>query len=1004
MRKVMVLMLLCLLAGCVLCCGAQAEKVSGTWGTCPWEIENGVLTVHAGTGESIGTGASISPPWYEYAGSIRAVVMKEKVVFPPVVMRLFQNFKECKAMDLSGVVTDQVTDMYYLFGGCSQLESLDLSSFRTGNVETMSSMFSYDYSLKTIDLSSFSTKKVKNMSYMFDSCDALTSLDLSNFTIGSETSTLRMVASCTSLKSVQLPSTVKALGESCFDYCTSLRQITIPASVTEIGPRCFAQCSPMICWIQGKNTVFAADSFVTGTPGNARPLLVGLPGSRAAELAGEYGVHFAVQDLHPSFTDRMSADPANPIQAARTIYLSLENKEGIVFSECYTSSDWSQVKEEGTIGFYGSCGSTLSYLFVAQNDDGTEHCTPMYYIHFGEDSLVSPTVISPEAFTHGEDDFYAYVPTILPQDIHLKWQESKDAVYKIEMFGGENGIVFTHWQMDGITEPEYTVPADAFKLGTVNWFWITAYSRDNEELQMKVVTNKVMVEGAAGLKGELHITRPGIRYYWLNTMSSADDGVPIFIPENSKELTIAWTPVENAAFYRVVLYQDLDGNSMMDFFKEETQECTLSVPMETIADCHKYSGFEGVYMIWVYAYDAYGNYDHEVRYFRLGDPAAMGMKVNRIAVSGEAEGFLNVTENTAVLTWNAVPGADRYCYRVMCDDEGMSHGVLETIDANNKREVTISLKSGARYVAGLQAMKGNEVINGGWAMIDANSGFSLEAPEISSPREGVVPASALPVVWKKNAAAESYDVTLKKYVKSRYGFNLSQVFSEKGVTGNRYTIPADWITPASRYEITVTANYDGGITKSTSVEVTTDGDADSLPAVWGMNMSRDPQAPGGNQVPADLTVTWPDAYAAEYVAYLYQADEDGKAGELLASFTSGEPSISIPARSVPLGTRIMLRLIAADNRYFETAHSLYFRTPAPKAVLRLPASVIRVNSGAFAGIQGCLVYVPASVTVIENGAFEPGTILVLENESLSSRAEKLGLFWYVDPAAFGDAN
>ncbi|MCR5294283.1 MAG: DUF285 domain-containing protein, partial [Lachnospiraceae bacterium] len=84
--------------------------------------------------------------------------------------------------DSSGYYYDEYNNknMYYLFGGLSNLNSLDLSSFDTSNVTDMQSMFRGCNSLTNLDLSSFDTSNVTDMSNMFYGCRSLTNLDLSS--------------------------------------------------------------------------------------------------------------------------------------------------------------------------------------------------------------------------------------------------------------------------------------------------------------------------------------------------------------------------------------------------------------------------------------------------------------------------------------------------------------------------------------------------------------------------------------------------------------------------------------------------------------------------------------------------------------------------------------------------------------------------------------------------------------------------------------------------------
>ena len=66
--------------------------------------------------------------------------------------------------------TSEVTNMNYMFMGCTKLTNLDVSHFDTSNVTDMIQMFNGCYSLTSLDLSSFNTSKVTDMLWMFHSC------------------------------------------------------------------------------------------------------------------------------------------------------------------------------------------------------------------------------------------------------------------------------------------------------------------------------------------------------------------------------------------------------------------------------------------------------------------------------------------------------------------------------------------------------------------------------------------------------------------------------------------------------------------------------------------------------------------------------------------------------------------------------------------------------------------------------------------------------------------
>ena len=121
------------------------------------------------------------------------------------------GFSYCKKLtEVSGdnLVTDKtfekITDMSYMFYGCSSLTSLNANNFNTSNATKMSSMFSGCKSLSRLDLSGFDTSKVTNMLLMFSNCSNLTSLDVSSFNTSKVTNMAGMFSNCKSLTNLDI--------------------------------------------------------------------------------------------------------------------------------------------------------------------------------------------------------------------------------------------------------------------------------------------------------------------------------------------------------------------------------------------------------------------------------------------------------------------------------------------------------------------------------------------------------------------------------------------------------------------------------------------------------------------------------------------------------------------------------------------------------------------------------------------------------------------------------
>ena len=119
---------------------------------------------------------------------------------------MFKGCSNLKSLDVSKFNTAQVTDMSYMFTHCWGLESLDVSRLNTENVTNMENMFLFcsNSKLTSLDVSNFNTEKVTNMSCMFRGSSNLTSLDLSNFNTQDVKDMSYMLMDCRGLTSLDL--------------------------------------------------------------------------------------------------------------------------------------------------------------------------------------------------------------------------------------------------------------------------------------------------------------------------------------------------------------------------------------------------------------------------------------------------------------------------------------------------------------------------------------------------------------------------------------------------------------------------------------------------------------------------------------------------------------------------------------------------------------------------------------------------------------------------------
>ena len=187
---------------------------------------------------------------------------------------MFHGCSALKSLDLTNFNTAKVTDMGNMFYGCSALTSLDLTNFNTANVEFMYYMFEGCSALKSLDLTNFNTAKVTDMSFMFNGCSALTSLDLTKFNTAKVVNMGNMFYGCSALTSLDLTNfnTANVTDMSfMFHGCSALTSLDLTnfntAKVTHMN-NMFEGCSAL-------TTIYASDKFVTDNVSNGSDMFTG---------------------------------------------------------------------------------------------------------------------------------------------------------------------------------------------------------------------------------------------------------------------------------------------------------------------------------------------------------------------------------------------------------------------------------------------------------------------------------------------------------------------------------------------------------------------------------------------------------------------------------------------------------------------------------------------------------------------------------------------------------
>ena len=206
----MLLMLLLLPAGMVAQTEASSSKYIATY-----ESSTQTLTFKENVGETLPENSVVVKDKMTVAdikrnfgnGTIVHIVFDKSfsTYTPTSLYYFFANLTKLETITgLEYLNTANVTDMSYMFSGCSKLTSLDVTHFNTANVTNMCYMFSSCLMLTSLDVTKFNTENVTNMNKMFYGCSKLTSLDLTHFNTTNVTNMGYMFSGCSKLTSLDV--------------------------------------------------------------------------------------------------------------------------------------------------------------------------------------------------------------------------------------------------------------------------------------------------------------------------------------------------------------------------------------------------------------------------------------------------------------------------------------------------------------------------------------------------------------------------------------------------------------------------------------------------------------------------------------------------------------------------------------------------------------------------------------------------------------------------------
>ena len=146
--------------------------------------------------------------WFYYLSELTTIEGLENLNTSAVTnMRyMFEGCSRLTELNVSNFNTSAVTNMQGMFFDCSRLTELNVSNFNTSAVTNMQGMFYGCSRLTELNVSNFNTFAVTNMEGMFYGCSGLTSLNVSNFNTSAVTNMAGMFEGCSGLKELNVSS------------------------------------------------------------------------------------------------------------------------------------------------------------------------------------------------------------------------------------------------------------------------------------------------------------------------------------------------------------------------------------------------------------------------------------------------------------------------------------------------------------------------------------------------------------------------------------------------------------------------------------------------------------------------------------------------------------------------------------------------------------------------------------------------------------------------------
>ena len=197
------------------------------------EIDSTIISIKflAGQVESSGTriddGASVVPIHASFdagSGTMTISTTASKFKLNPFCGSMFRGLAALRSFSFSGLDSEGVSDISYMFSDCHDLCEIDLTDFRSEAVEKMDNTFSDCHKLSVLDMSKFRSDRVTDLRSCFNRCYCLTELDLRGLGTSNCTRMTYTFHHCIALRSLDLSGfdLSNVVGSSlnyCF-YCT----------------------------------------------------------------------------------------------------------------------------------------------------------------------------------------------------------------------------------------------------------------------------------------------------------------------------------------------------------------------------------------------------------------------------------------------------------------------------------------------------------------------------------------------------------------------------------------------------------------------------------------------------------------------------------------------------------------------------------------------------------------------------------------------------------------